>query len=368
MQPHPKAIIEANLVQKLRAESYQADQIKSLTRTQLQIIYEKKWFKLMVATAHGGMNMPLPDVVALFECLAWADANVGWCVNLGAGANLFSGYFTSSVAKQIFESPEVCCAGSGAPSGKAIRHKEGYYLSGHWQYASGANHASHFTCNAYLYNELNEPIMKGDLQEMRSFIVPKRQVDNKKNWDAIGLCASSSNDFSIDNVWIPNTHTFSLLTPSPYTDSAIYKFPFETMAIVNMTSMLTGIALHFIDTFKELASIKKVTHTNQLIIEHDKVQEIIKNVSTDLNRHRNYLFDSLRYVWGKHVNEVECTNTEIQHLHNYCSMAATSSRNAMYELYPLCGMSAIQVDQPLNKIWRDFNVASQHYLVSPIHQ
>src|SRR5690606_29831941 len=114
-------------------------------------------------------------------------------------------------------------------TGQAKVTEGGYVLSGRWKYASGANHATHFTANAWLVDDAQqkEPAF-------RSFIIPAHEVLNHRNWEAIGLKSTSSNDFSIDKIFVPHSATFSLSQPSTQSKGALYQFPFSTLAIVNM--------------------------------------------------------------------------------------------------------------------------------------
>lgn len=365
---HPKEILPEGLVNEIRNYTFEADATGSLPQAILDIIYDQQWFQLLVPKNFGGKELALPDTVRLFEAITWADANVGWCVNLGAGANMFSGYLEEALAHSIFNSAKTCCAGSGAISGKAIKTQNGYLLTGRWKYASGANHATHFTANAYLLDENGNNIMEGESPVFLSFIIPADKIINHKNWNAVGLCATSSNDFEAINVSVPFENTFTLLKPSAFAHGPVYRFPFSMMAVVNMTCMITGIALHFLDLYEELATTKKPLYSDLLLKDNPVAVSIYKQAANNFHQARNSMYEQLESVWQYYEQGLEADEESLNRLRKTNNHAAKVSRELIDALFPLCGMNIISPQSELNKVWRDAAVASQHYLLSPLQQ
>jgi alkylation response protein AidB-like acyl-CoA dehydrogenase len=365
---HPKEILPESRVQEIRNYTFETEAAGSLPKVVLNVIYDQQWFQLLVPKAFGGKELALPEAVRLFEAITWADANVGWCVNLGAGANMFSGYLDEAVANSIFNSTKTCCAGSGAISGKATKTQDGYFLTGRWKYASGANHATHFTANAYLLDENGNNIIEDGMPVFRSFIIPAGKIVNHKNWNAVGLSATSSNDFEAINVFVPFEHTFTLLKPSAFAQGSVYKFPFYMMAVVNMTCMITGIALHFLDLYEELAATKKPLHSDLLLKDNSVAVSIYEKAANDFHKARNLMYEQLESVWKYYEQGREADEESLNHLRKTNNRAAKASRELINALYPLCGMNAVFPQSELNKVWRDAAVASQHYLLSPLQQ
>jgi alkylation response protein AidB-like acyl-CoA dehydrogenase len=363
---HHRELIEQDIVSRLREYTAETERNGSLPPAVLDIIYQQRWFQLLVPAAFGGQETALPDAVKLFEALAWADANIGWCVNLGAGANMFAGYLDAVVAATIFNNPKTCCAGSGAVTGTARRADGGYILNGRWKYASGANHATHFTANAFLLDEDGNTLMEEGQAVFRSFIVPTGQVTNHRNWNAIGLKATSSNDFEISEIFVPDTHTFTLLQPSVFARGPLYKFPFAQLAVVDMACMATGIALHFIDLYTVLAQHKKPLHSDKLLHEHPVAKATLGSVEQRLAAARTAMYEELQALWDIYSQGLQANDKALLHFDATCRNAAQAAREVMNELYPLCGMSILDPSSALNKVWRDGMTASQHYLLSPL--
>src|SRR5690606_1282196 len=139
-------------------------------------------------------------------------------------------------ASKIFLRERVCVAGSGAISGTAERKNGGFIINGYWKYASGSAHATHFSLNARL--------LDSDEGEFASFLVPAADVEVLNTWNVFGMKATSSCDFKVSGVWIPEDYIFSLQAPSTTVNSSLFRFPFVLLAEINMLVMTTGLAFH----------------------------------------------------------------------------------------------------------------------------
>lgn len=362
---HPETIIDNEALHHIRANALATEVLQRLPQDTLELLYRNRWLHVLVPEVLGGKEMALPEVVRLFEALAWADANVGWCVNLGAGANIFAGYFSEPIGKEIFLPAQTCCAGSGAVTGTARKVAGGYQVNGQWKYASGSGHATHFTANCYLLHENGEQQYANGEPVFRSFIFPAAQVTVLDTWHVIGLKATSSNDFKAEDIFVPEAHTFSLLQASTFAQGPLYHFPFEQMAVVNMACMLTGIALHFIDLYHELAAHKKPLHGNGLLAENEKAKEIESKATTAFYTAREHMYHTLQLTWKEYEARKTAGNTLLQALSRDARNAAAAAQHVIYSLYPLCGMNILNPSTELNKVWRDAATAGQHYLLSP---
>lgn len=360
----PSTIIDSGLVAKIREKSMACEAAGHLLPEIMELVYAHDWLRTLMPEACGGKEMALTDTVRLFEALAWADANVGWAVNLGAGANMFAGYFDHDAVQGIFADKKVCCAGSGAVSGTAIKVPGGYRLSGKWKYASGAAHATHFTANAHL---LDAPGMDVEENNFRSFIVPAQQVKVMPTWDAIGLRATSSHDFEIDSVFVPQNHSFSLLSPSEWSVSPLYRFPFALMAVINMTSMISGIALHFIDLFLALSETKKPLHGKVVLKDEPIVRQVTDHVLPRFYAARSLMYETLEKAWAQCCETGRVEAGLATDLSKAAMEVSKTARSSINELYPLFGLSIVQPSTAANKVWRDAATAGQHYLVSPLY-
>ncbi len=60
------------------------EQVAKLSSDQLDLIYQKKWFKLFVREEFGGAEAILRDGIEQLYEASRLDESLGWCVNLGS--------------------------------------------------------------------------------------------------------------------------------------------------------------------------------------------------------------------------------------------------------------------------------------------
>lgn len=348
-------------IQLIRNEVQIAEKSGKPTKNQLNLIYKKRWFHLLVPKSMGGKEMPLPAFARFMEKLASVDGSFAWTVNLGAGANMFAGYMEEQTAKKIFASEKTCVAGSGAVGGTATKKDDGYIINGIWKYASGATHASFFSLNATIAGEENL---------VRSFLVPAAQVKILDTWNVTGLKATASCDFKVENQWVPENYGFNLQTPSSSIKSVLYRFPFNTLAEINMLVILTGLAIHFkelsIEIVKHKTFFGKNPGSNIKIYESNIFQAVLTEVDADFNAKREKTFTVLDRLWEKTEANKEVEEAEKDEFTKTVLQTANATRNLIDKLYPFLGMNVIFEDSEIGRVYRDFKVASQHVLLSPM--
>lgn len=331
-----------------------------LTQLQLDLIYQKRWFHLLVPKNCGGAEMSLPDFSLLMEELAAVEGSFAWVVNLGAGANMFAGYMKQTTAKKIFASSQTCIAGSGVVGGKAVNEQDGYRISGHWKYASGSAHANFFSLNAKIERE----------NAVKSFLVPAAQVTCLDTWRVMGLQTTGSCEFKVENVWVPKTYCFDLQTASPWSNSTLYRFPFNTLAEINMLVMITGLAMHFRQLAEEIVSQKTVNQSDlaKKIVDHPQFQQIFTEKNKLFEAGRRSVFDQLHLLWNK-IEEKQTIqiNQQLRFTQTVLE-TASATRNLVDTLYPFLGMNPVFTNSLIGKVYRDFKVASQHALLSPLRK
>lgn len=333
----------------------------------LDYIYDQEWLKVLIPKSLSGGEWSLPEVIRLFEHVASLDANVGWAINLAAGANMFAGYFEPEIAQQIFKNKKVACAGSGAITGVAVKKKDHYQVNGVWKYASGAEHATHFTANCWLKDEEGNDLLNEEgTPQFKSFIFTRDQVEVLDTWYSLGLKATSSHDFKVQNVTVLESLTFDLQAPSKMAQGPLYQFPFATMAVINMSSMLIGITYGFLKEWEDILDTKKPLHSaSKLKNEHFIMAQYQSLKLKFLNAHQK-AHQHLASTWGKLEQGRVPTKKEYNTLEIGYHETVGHAYNMVVSLYPFLGMTVVFENHPLNKIFRDFMTASQHYQMHPI--
>ena len=358
---HPSNYLSTSDTELIRSYALQAEQKGELTSEQLQLIYDRDWFRVMVPKYLGGSEWTLIEVMQLCEAAAWADGSFGWALNLGAGANLFSAYLTEKLSTPLFSNNEICIAGSDTPSGTAERAGNEFIINGKWKYATGAPHAKYFSFNCVIV-ENGHPI-KNDHGEniIRSFILSRESVIITDPWNSYGLIATASHNFKVENIHLHKDFSFDLSKPAHAT-GILFRFPFLQLAESLLCVTICGMAIHFIDLVERLIKNKLGANPlkkNQLLIQQTSVEQS-KEI---INKSREKVYHLVQNAWqelsaGRNLSTELLTN--ISHAARELGL---NSRIVSEKLYPFAGMSAIIPTGEINRTWRDIHTASQHVLL-----
>lgn len=301
--------------------------------------------------------MDLPAFALFMEELARVDGAFAWCVNLGAGANLFSGFMEPSLASELFADSTACVAGSGMVSGMVVEEGSNYRVNGTWKYASGAAHATLFSLNAPLSNQSGTSVV--------SFLIPKSGVLVQDTWHVLGLKASGSNDFEVPGTLVPKDYAFSLLGPSKHQKGTLYRFPFMVLAEINMLVMLTGLCMRFAELSFAYLEERKASHASSAIQCFSDFKRMNQACESAFLESRKVVFKQLERIWQKVSLQMQVEDTELTEFSTAVNTCAQKSREWVDALYPFLGMEVV-FGTELNRVWRDFKTGSQHALLRPM--
>lgn len=307
------------------------------------IAHENLW-NLWIPKVYNGLECSLSQGLQTLQTLAKTDGSLGWTVTLCSGANYFIGNLQPQVAETLFlnSNTPICFGGSGSVHGTAETKGDHYLISGTWRYATGAPYLSHFTLNATITQNGNPVLYTDGTPKVCSFIVPKHQVTIINDWQAMGLKATATHSFKLQEVLVPKTHAF--LYNTFYLPQPIFKIPFTVFADVTLFANYLGMATHFYD---EASNIVSKEHTQQL--------------QTVLQQSNQQLYTFANTIDAYTNNQTPITETYINTIHTTTSNLVTQLTTAIITLYPKLGIKACSEPHMLNRIFRDYFTATQHH-------
>jgi indole-3-acetate monooxygenase len=187
----------------------------------------------------GGAELgPLPSMDAL-EQISYGDASAGWvlmasCLATGTGG----AYLGDEAVAELFSRDRLpVIAGQGTRPGTATRVAGGFRLTGSWSFASGIKHGSH----------IHTLGLVPDTGEARIFVLPVGQATLIDNWDVMGLRATGSIDYRIDDVFVPEPFTHPATTETPLRGGAIYSLGIIGLALLCHSAWAAGLGRRILD-------------------------------------------------------------------------------------------------------------------------
>lgn len=346
---HPSASLDADTVAALRAVAAEAEAAKKLHDRQLEIIRERRWFKLFVPSSCGGLDLTLPQALELEEALAWADGATAWVVTLCGGAGWFAGFVDPAIRDGLFAAPESCLAGSGAAAGTAEAVGDGYRVNGVWPYASGAEHATAFTANCVLTRG-GEPLIDGSgTRQVAAFVFAREEVSLRRTWNSVGLAATGSHGFAVQQLTVPANRLFRLEASRATLPGLVYQYPFLPLAEATLAVNLSGMAVRFLELAADLVP--------------PPAGPVLAAAEGRLTAARRTLAVAVGESWQALRDDGAIPTPGLARVSGSSRQLAGVARETVDAVYPLCGLRAAELGSEINRVWRNLHTAGQHALL-----
>jgi len=345
----------------LRAQATASEASGKLSKDLLELVYDHKWFKLFVPKIYGGLALSLLDGLRVEEALSRIDGSLGWTVTLCSGANLFVGFLDQTLAAQLFHGKTVCLSGSGKASGIAEITSNGYLVSGSWSYATGAPYATAFTANCQLMKTGTRLVDEQGEPLVRSFLFLPHEVQLIADWHTIGLEATASYSFQIENLLVSEDRCFEISPAGAIRKEPIYAFPFQQLAETTLAVNTLGMGQHFLSCCETIFNTR-YPHGNEHM-NGTNPHRTLNVVCKQLDQQKEAFYLLVATAWEQMEKHDQIADQILKELTKHSLDLVRFVRQQVALLYPYCGMSAANPQSEINRVWRDIFTASQHSLL-----
>ncbi|MEG2310236.1 hypothetical protein [Chryseobacterium sp.] len=308
----------------------------------MSAIHEQRLLQIWVPKQYGGLGFRLNEGLKLLFEWAKIDGSLGWMLTLCSGANFFSRNLKPNVASTLFANPNTCFGGSGMIGGNAEKQNDGsYIINGLWHFATGTPHLSHFTLNAKLTDNGNPLLDESGTEIIRSFVILKDQVEIIPNWKSMGMKATGTYSFKVNNAKVSEDYSF--VYDEFFTNDVLDKIPFRIFADFTLLVNYLGMAAHFSEE-----AIKIRPHLNLSLF----------NQNIEKQKEKLMCFANEIEVL---LNDFELISSEKQaEIHSLSTALVENLSHQILEIYFQLGLKATHTDSEIYQIFCDYFTATQH--------
>lgn len=315
----------------------------------------------------GGLELDPVSQLRALEELSRIDGSVGWVSTFAAICGMFGAFLDPAGAKELFPHPETpfVSAGQYSPNGRAERVEGGYRVTGKWAFGSGCRHADVLMAGCLVIsNGEVELDATGRPNVLMQFLPKTSATIILDSWHVSGMRGTGSHDYTIEDVFVPEAHTFSFdYLDKPYHSGPLYAFP--GLFLFSHLAMPLGIARAALDYIYELGETKRIIPGNRLLKEQGDAHEAVAKAEAALCSARAWVYDVMEDVWdslcrGEKLSTQQRSKFRLIQVH-----ATRTAKEVVSQMYDISGSSAIQLDSPIDRLTRDINVVSAHRIVQP---
>jgi alkylation response protein AidB-like acyl-CoA dehydrogenase len=261
------------------------------------------------------------------------------------------------------DGPGAVASASYAPSGKAETTSGGFRLSGRWSFASGCDNAQWGILGGMI--PLDDGIRPG------FFLVPCAEYTIHDDWHVMGLAGTGSKTIVVENAFVPahRAVTFAdLLTGNgPGTKvntNPLYRQPMLAVVPHCLVSPALGMARGalqaFIDQVGGRTTRGAVAGSNRRMTEFATVQMRVAEATASIDAAELMIRRDLQETAdaverGEQVGVDMRLRNRLTH-----SFATRLLTQAVDAVFLAAGGSALGLQHPVQRFWRDIHAASSH--------
>ncbi len=339
---------------------------RKLARPLVDAFVDAGFYRMMVPHALGGEEVSPRVMVDVLETIAARDGSAAWCVMVGSTTGLVAALLPEDVARDVFTARAVP-AGVFAPLGIGVRHDDAgsdadagdgggsLRVSGRWPFASGSEHAT---------IRLAGVMVAG---QVRHVLLSPSDMRIADTWNTAGLRGTGSHDMIAEDVVVPASRVFSLFetaAPRAHASGPLYAFPFFGLLSLGIAAVSLGVARAALAAFKELASKKSPAGAKRTLAHRETVQLRFAEASAGVLAARAFVHSAIETAEREAQASGSVSLEAKATLRLAAAHAVKASAAAVDVVYGAAGGSSIYQASPLQRLFQDAHVATQHAMIA----
>ena len=309
----------------------------------------------------GAAEAGVDELVDAVEGLAFWDGAIAWCGMISATTSLLAGHLPDDWVEPIFGAEDSVTGGYAAPVGTARTVDGGLSVSGRWQWGSGTHHCTWIGGGTRVATDGTPPRSDGMVAPF-VFFAPD-QVELLDTWHSAGLRGTGSTDYVVEQALVPEGRWVQLGGP-PNVDRPLYRFPFYGALAVGVATVTLGLARRAISELVSLAATKRPAQSSRTLAERSVVQAQVAEAEAAQRSARALLDETVRAA-GEAAAAGEISGEQRRLVRLATTNAALQAARAVDLCYHAGGGSSVYESSPLQRVFRDVHVATQHAMVAP---
>lgn len=311
----------------------------------------------------GAGEWPVADVLGAIERLSFHDGATGWCAMIAATTSLIGGHLSPEWAETIYGSDEAHTGGFAAPVGRARRDGDDLVVSGTWQWGSGTHHCTWIGGGALVVDDHGDPAPLPDGTVAPFVLFERDEVTFHDTWHVAGLKGTGSGDYSVDELRVP-AGRWVQVGATARVDRPLYRFSFFGALAAGVAAVGLGLSRRAIHELVDLAGGKRPQGSSRTLAERPVVQAALAEAEAAHRAAGLFLDRAVADAWDAAGDDRTDDDARVR-LRQAATHAMTTAARVVDACYTAGGGAAVYSSSPLQRVFRDVHVATQHAMVAP---
>jgi alkylation response protein AidB-like acyl-CoA dehydrogenase len=348
-------------------EAENAEQARRLTAPVVSALIENGLYRSLLPQSIGGHEAPLEIQMQMLEEVAKADASTAWCLGQCSVCGMVAAYLDADTAREIFGAPQSVLAW-GAIAHEARATDGGYIANARWDFASGIRQADWLGAHVRILEADGTPRKRPDGgPEIRTLLFPVTSAVLYDVWDVIGLRATGTDSYSVENLFIPERFTAlrdiisAVREPGP-----LYKIATHYVFAMGFGAVSLGVARAMLDAVTELAR-RKSPQGLSVMRDNAAIQGSIGHMEASLRAARAYLYGTAAEIWAHLVDGGNLTEQHRVAMRLASTWTIHQSASVVDTAYHMAGATAVFRANGFERRFRDMHAIAQQIQARNAH-
>jgi len=320
--------------------------------------------RAFVPKAYGGFELPFPTVIETAREIGEHCGSSAWCLAICTLHNWMLTNFPAAAQEEVFGgSPDSVVCGVFMPGGTATPVEGGHCLTGHWDFASGCDHANHAILAGLICSEPGAPP-----SGLMSFLVRRGDFEIEDNWHVSGLCGTGSKRVVVEDVFVPSD--WSMVTAkgpaaeqSGGTRGGLndgVRLPFNSVATLGLVGVTLGIARGALAGFRERLATKVRVGTFRGVEAQVGAQHRLSESAVEVDAGELLVLRDAEEMERNVARGEPATDEQRGRYRRDAAYVFHACARAVSRLGPASGAHSIFLDAPQQRAIRDTQAMSTH--------
>jgi 3-hydroxy-9,10-secoandrosta-1,3,5(10)-triene-9,17-dione monooxygenase len=357
----------AALVPLLAENAAETEADRRVVEENITAIRDAGLFRIMVPRRFGGLQTDIRTKLEVSRELAKGCGSTAWVTALLNVCAWIASLTSEQCQRDIWaDDPDARVAGVFDPSAETRRVDGGWMTTGRWGYASGIWHADWCLVGVPVTDEQGEMIDQG------LAFVPKTDISIDDTWFVAGMKGTGSNTIVADDVFVPEHRVVSVPkliggeTATPYKDEALYRSAFVPVAALILVGVQLGLSQAALDFVVEKASKRGITYTTyERQTDAPTFQLAVARAASLVDTAHLHAYRAAADIDDAARDGRQLDYTARARVRMDTGRSAEAAREAIRILCSAHGAASFADVSPLQRWWRDSEIASRHAVVHP---
>lgn len=351
----------------VRANAAESERERTLNKATVDALWQSGLMQLQNPREAGGLEPTLPEMIEVWEEMAWQDASFGWIgiANL-PGSAFAAAYLPDEGFREVFTAHDdrVTLAGQFFPNGQGQVVDGGYRITGAWNFGSGTGHSEYIVGGFLPFENGALRMAASGLPDMMVALFPRDEVTFTDNWNVTGLRATGSFDYNVQDRFVPTHRTYPLFTREHSRGGTSFDLGIMPITAAGHAAWALGTSRSALDDVIELAATKQRMGEPSTLSGKTTFQRGVAHHEGMWRAAWHHVMQANLRVW----DEVDGGAPLTPSMRAELRLAATYATEAAREIVQFChlaaGTTAIREGSRLERSFRDLYTGTQHAFIS----